>query len=123
MSEKFTVDHAALGEKLRKKRLSLELSQEAVAEKSNLSVGFYGNVERGNNILSIDSLVRVANALDLDLNYLLFDFMPKDADKKLQAEIDIIFKGKTPAQSAYLLHVLKLFSENMDGLIVPELKS
>jgi transcriptional regulator with XRE-family HTH domain len=103
--------------------LNLELSQEAVAEKSNLSVGFYGNVERGNNILSVDSLVRVAAALDLDLNYLLLDFIPKDANKKLQAEIEIILKGKTPAQSAYLLYILKLFSENMDKLILPELKS
>ena len=116
MAEKFAVDYAAIGSKFREKRLSLNWSQETAAEKSGLSVGFYSNLERGTKILSVDSLIKIANALSLDLNYLFLDFLPKDDDEKLLLEIKNIFEGKTPKQTEYLINVFKLLSNNLDTL-------
>ena len=116
MSDKFFVNYAAIGEKIRQKRESLKLSQEAAAEKSDLSASFFGNIERESKVLSVDTLIKIANSLDLDLNYLFLDFLPKSDTEKFYAEIDNIFRDKTPAQSAFMLNMLKLLSDNIDTL-------
>lgn len=121
MAGKFVADYKAVGEKIRKQRLSLNLTQEAAAEKSGISVGFYSNIERGEKVPSVDSLIDIVNALNLDLNSIFINQeskgnKPKSQKNTLQAEFNKIFKGKTPAQSEYLLSVFKLLSENMDVL-------
>jgi transcriptional regulator with XRE-family HTH domain len=113
---KYKADYAALGEKIKVRREELKLSQETVAEKSDLSIGFYGNIERGYKKPSVDSLIQIANALDLNLHYLFLDLLPKEDNNNLQAQFEDIFSGKTPAQTDYLINFLKLISENLDKL-------
>ena len=117
MSKKFFVDYEAIGDKIRQKRESLKLSQEVVAEKSDISPSFYGNIERGSRVISVDTLIKISNCLNLDLNYLFLEFLPKDDKEKFYAEIDNLFDGKTPAQSAFLLNMLKLLSNNTEQLL------
>ena len=109
------VNFPAIGDKIRAKRLSTGLSQDAVSEKVDLSEGFYGHIERGSKTLSVESLVKIANYFGFSLDYLLSDSLEAiDSDSKLQAEIDNIFKDKTPSQRDYLLKVLKMFAENIE---------
>jgi transcriptional regulator with XRE-family HTH domain len=116
MADRFILDYEVLGEKFKQKRHSLGLSQEAAAEKSNLSIGFYGNLERGSKVLSVESLIKVANALSLDLNNLFMDSETIADTEKLQADLNYIFTGKTPSATGYLISLLKLLSDNMDKL-------
>jgi len=62
-----------IGERIRAQRKQLGLSQEALAEKSNLHPVYIGNVERGANNVSIDSLMRIARALKVALHDLVKD--------------------------------------------------
>ena len=52
-----------LGEAIRAKRKKARLSQEALAEKADLSTVFISRVERGKESPSVDSLVKIAKAL------------------------------------------------------------
>ena len=52
-----------LGDAVRKRRLSLKLSQEALAERIDCHRNYIGNVERGEQNLTVDMLVRFAKAL------------------------------------------------------------
>lgn len=67
------VDYVAMGRRLKYKRRSLKMSQEELAKAVQISMSFYGNIERGKRIPSIDTLVAIANALGVGTDYLLID--------------------------------------------------
>ena len=54
-----------LGQRLRTLRKQRALSQERLGERAGLSGKFIGEVERGEKSISVDSLYRVAVALDV----------------------------------------------------------
>jgi transcriptional regulator with XRE-family HTH domain len=49
------------------------LSQEKLAEKANLHHNYVGEVERGEKAVSIDTLLKIARALDLRVKDLVGD--------------------------------------------------
>jgi transcriptional regulator with XRE-family HTH domain len=56
-----------VGQNIRKFRKKACLSQEQLAEKADLSYKYVGEVERGQENISLDALVRIANALKVPL--------------------------------------------------------
>lgn len=111
------VNYAVLGDKIRQKRLSTGFSQDAVSEKIGLSTSFYGHIERGDRVLSVESLVRIADYLDLSLDFLLMESKSGNGiDELLQSELNNIFRGKSATQVEYLLNLLKVLSNNIEEL-------
>ena len=60
-----------LGENIRAQRKQLGFSQEKLAEKAELHPVYVGRVERGEENVSIDSLMRIAKALKATLQDLV----------------------------------------------------
>ena len=54
-----------LGKSVRKKRLALGLSQEALAERADLHWTYIGGIERGERNVSLLNIVRIARALEM----------------------------------------------------------
>ena len=52
-----------LGENIRQHRRKAELTQEKLAELADLHTNFVGDIERGEENVSVDALVRLAAAL------------------------------------------------------------
>lgn len=65
------VDYVAMGRRMKLKRREKKMSQEEMAKAVQISMSFYGNIERGKRIPSIDTLVAIANVLDVGTDYLL----------------------------------------------------
>jgi transcriptional regulator with XRE-family HTH domain len=63
-----------LGEKIRLYRKDAGISQEKLAELADLHPVYIGNIERGEENVSIDSLVRVAKALKVHVSDLTDGF-------------------------------------------------
>lgn len=61
----------ALGDTIRSLRRIRGLTQEELGEKSGLSYKYIGEIERGQVNVSIESLVRIADALGVKINDLL----------------------------------------------------
>jgi len=61
------------GMALRRQREKQGLSQEQLAEKADCHRNFIGNIERGEQNLSIDSMVKIAKALKCKLGNLFLD--------------------------------------------------
>lgn len=57
-----------IGEKLRKARLKAGLSQEALAQKAKMTRTSYARIEKGLTNVTIDSLVRIAEGLGMDVD-------------------------------------------------------
>jgi transcriptional regulator with XRE-family HTH domain len=54
-----------IGETIRKYRKGVGLSQEKLAEKADLHPVYFGQVERGEQAVSVHALVRIAKALNV----------------------------------------------------------
>ena len=67
------VDYVSMGRRMKMKRRSMHLSQAKVAAAVHISTSFYGNIERGMRIPSLDTLVEIANVLHVGADFLLFD--------------------------------------------------
>lgn len=63
-----------LGEAVRARRKKAGLSQEKLAEKSDLSTVFISRIERGRESPTIDSLLKVAKALKVRVRDLTVGF-------------------------------------------------
>jgi transcriptional regulator with XRE-family HTH domain len=65
------MDYVDMGRRIRKQRQELNYTQETLAERVNVSTSFIGHVERGTRKASLETLVSVANALNVSVDYLL----------------------------------------------------
>lgn len=63
-----------LGQKIRIERMKRKISQEKLAEMSDLNRNFIGMVERGETNITVKNLESVANAFKIDIKD-LFNFM------------------------------------------------
>lgn len=62
-----------LGENIRTHRKNLKWSQEKLAEKADLHHNYIGDIERGEENVSVDTLMRIATALKVSLSDLVRD--------------------------------------------------
>ena len=61
---------SGLGKYLREARKEVGLSQEEFAAKIEINRTYYGNLERGENSVSIDKLQKISRVLDIPLSEL-----------------------------------------------------
>lgn len=59
------------GEVIRNERLRLKLSQEELAFESGISLTYMGEIERGEKMVSLETIVRVASGLRITAAELL----------------------------------------------------
>ena len=65
MSDRVAKLQKTFGAVVRSEREAKALSQEQLAEKSDLSLNYIGNVERGEKMTSLDTIVRLSGALGI----------------------------------------------------------
>ena len=63
------MDYIDLGRRVKDLRRKQNLTQEALAEKLDMSASFLGHIERGTRIASLETLVKLCIALDTDPGY------------------------------------------------------
>lgn len=85
-----TVDYKKLGERIRKIRKEKNLTQEYLAEQTNLTHVQIGNIEKARSKPSIDSLVSISNVLQTSIDELLFGCIIFSKDKYYNDYIAII---------------------------------
>lgn len=101
-------DKKAAGERIRRQRKALGLSQEDFAERIGRVPKFCADIERGQTGMSIDTMLRICGLLKMSPNALLLG-ETKTGDT---AEIDIIISALeecTPKQRKDAYELLKLF--------------
>jgi transcriptional regulator with XRE-family HTH domain len=69
-----------IGKRIRKRRKELKLTQEALAEKIDVTSTYIGAIERSTSKCSIETLAKLSTILDLDMDYLLFGITKSNAD-------------------------------------------
>ena len=109
------IDYKGAGKRIRAKRLSLKLTQEAVAERIDVSVGYYSYVESGKRKAGLNTFCKLSKELELSLDYIITGNtnMPVPQDQQLN-EIN--------EKSQYLTYKEKLVVIDVINSIINRLK-
>ena len=70
------VDYAALGKRIKRLRRMQDLTQEQLGERAGYSKSFIGCVENHSSIPSVETVVKIANALGVTPDYFLLGITP-----------------------------------------------
>ena len=84
------MDFIGMGQRIKARRLELKLTQERLAELTNLTNTYIGAIERATSKCSLETIVTIAKTLDLDMNYLLFGITSKNIDFVFSQTLDKI---------------------------------
>ena len=95
---------------LRKKQ---KLTQEQLGEMCELSAAHIGHIERGTRILSVEVLFRIAQVLNVSVDYLLFDSVEND---NILSSIAPILKDSDKNKVNNFLKTVRVLAENIDEL-------
>lgn len=84
------MDYYAIGQRIRKFRKALGLSQETLAEKVNISTTHMSHIETGNTKLSLPVLVALATVLEVRTDDLLYDESPSSRTTSINGIMQIL---------------------------------
>ncbi len=108
------LDFISLGKKIRQSRIKKNITQEKLAEICELSISFIGHIERGTRKLSLESLFKISNALNVSIDFLISDSFSND---DLQKIINLLqnIKGNSEKTNSYY-NIIKILAENIEKL-------
>lgn len=112
MKQKMEFDYKLVGERIKRMRESRGLTQENLAETSGFSNSHISNVENGWTKVSLEGLVRIANALDVSSDELLRDNLKKSKDE-FEAEVVEDLKDCSVQETQILTDTLKALKKSL----------
>ena len=106
------VDYKLIGERIQRIRKSCGMTQDNMAEKLNVSIGYVSQVERGITKISLDLLGAISSVLDCDIASLITESAVNSNDymeSEILAEISKLdYKGKK-----LILKIIKAANETL----------
>lgn len=69
------MDYTTIGKHIRAYRLQRNLRQEEMAERVGLSTNYYGAIERGEKIPSLETFLSILNTLEISADLVLADVL------------------------------------------------
>ena len=104
---------SVIGEQIKKIRTEKGITQEQLGEMCELSAAHIGHIERGTRILSVEVLFRIAQVLNVSVDYLLFDSVEND---NILNSITPILKDTDKNKVNHFLNTVRVLAENIDEL-------
>ena len=75
------VSNSIIGKNIQKRRIQLHMTQEYLAEICGFSRSYLSVIERGLKKYSIEAIIKIANNLDVSLDYLAGDLIKVNSQK------------------------------------------
>ncbi|WP_294467718.1 helix-turn-helix domain-containing protein [uncultured Ruminococcus sp.] len=101
------MDLYCLGNRIRKTRMNCGITQERLAEMVDISTNFMSLIENGRN-MSVETLVKIADALGVTVDYLLSDTMEVHSDK-IMTQIAQNLSTLSDDEKLFFLNVIKQY--------------
>lgn len=99
MMSHFVYDKAAVGARIREMRLAMQLTQEKLAEKMDISLRSITDIERGIVGMSLETLMALCSTLHVTPNDLLLPTQ-KDGDQELEWAISALTNANEHVRSS-----------------------
>lgn len=105
------IDYCIIGTRLKQARLKAGLTQQELAEKTNLSVAYISRVERGNSHINLKRLSEFCTILDASEGYIL-NGVSDDDETYLYSEFSDILKKCSPEKQKLIYKLSRLIAED-----------
>lgn len=102
MGNRYVLDYKILGQRIKEARRFKGITQEQLAEQTELSANFIAKIESNNSTVSLITLVKIINVLDTSIDYLLLN-----DDSNTASETDM-----------FISNMLKNFDEQDKSLLI-----
>ena len=107
------MDKLTMGDRIKAARKKIGLTQEALAEKVDVTAFYMGEIERGVKTPSLDLFIRLVEVLDVSSDYLLRDTVSTGnvyGDKRMARKLENL----TPRQRAAVEALIDTYIEYLD---------
>ncbi len=108
------IDYRQIGQHIKAARKSRKQTQEWLAEKLDVSVGYISQIERGITKISLDLLAAIATALDCDISVFLKG-VTVEAQSYLENEFYDQLKQLTPENKRLILKIIGCMLEQQQN--------
>ena len=106
------MNYSKIGEKIKKYRKAKGISQEFLAEKVGISVTHMSHIETGNTKLSLPVIVALSDALDVQIDDLIYDGV---RGRQIAIhELDEILSSCTDREIRIILDVIKATKTSLE---------
>ena len=102
------MDNSSIKENIRKTRKSRKITQEDMAEKLDISLTAYRDLEKGNTSIVNSNVIRLAELLDTTAEELVLGYRPVQAPGKLLEDVRSEYGGKIEAMERRIADLEKL---------------
>ena len=113
------INYALIGKRIRETRKQRGLSAEELAEIADLSTVYISYIENAKRKPSLESLIKISNALEITIDELLYGNLLYNPTE-YQTDIDLLMADCTSTEKRYIFEVLsaikKQFYESMIGI-------
>lgn len=100
------MDYTSLGAAIRKKRIERGWKIAILADKAGVSEDFIGKIERATDIPSLQTIVAIANALEVGVDSLLRDDLTV-IDTSLCEELNCLLENMNPKRKKLFLQFVR----------------
>lgn len=102
--------------RIKEERKRRGLTQSEFAKKAGISLNFLGQLERGSRTPNFKKVIQIAEALDMDLKYLLGELKIKPAEKdKFKEKIMAVLNTSSVKEKNLFYKVISFLAENIKG--------
>ncbi len=106
------MNYELLGKHIREQRKLKKYTLEQLAEKLDISTTFIGQIERAKGIPSLETLVKIANVLEVSTDSLLFgDLNTKAGNAHFVKKVAELTETFTPKEKKLLLENIEIINE------------
>lgn len=100
-----------IGNRISQARKAKQLTQENLAELTGLSVSAISRIETGKNSTSLKTLCKFCDALNIGLDYLLYDIFPYNTafQDPIITDIITLLNKLNDSQKQFVLDILSLY--------------
>ncbi len=110
------MNYELLGKHIREQRKNKKYTLEQLAEKLDVSTTFIGQIERAKGIPSLETLVKIANTLEVSIDSLLFgDLNTKSGHNHFVNRVDELTKTFTSKEKDLLIKNIELYKDFKDN--------
>ena len=106
------MDKTEFGKRLRYLRAEAGYTQEKLAELSDMSTVYLGEIERGKKVVGLDKFIKLVRALDVSADYILCNELPSGAPYVFD-EITGRLKDLDPKKLKTALDILDAYLKNL----------
>lgn len=110
-----TYNRKLVGERIRKKRRQIGLTQQELAKQIHRAYKYYQDIERGTCGMSIETMLALASILHISLDYLIYgdeiEWLEKQMEDRKSQKIVNLLKENGIQQKEEILKIIDIFEK------------